>query len=155
MARDFLFKANGKTVAAYCECKSDRYGFTHICHLIIEGENMCEGRARWINRTWETFTYQTALRNAIERGAACLFDNALYCWQNNNGVSRMTRKQKALFAAWYVSADNPYYDRLQTFAHCAHWIACRGTYIGSKKPRYSFKKYVYCPSAYLEFVRGC
>lgn len=80
-----------------CTCKSDRYGFTHVVTWLTPSGSQYEGRARWINRTWETYTYETAIYNAIEGRARVLFEELLADYKNVFDVSRMTRKQKAAF----------------------------------------------------------
>ncbi len=53
---------------------STRNGFYHKSKLYINGELLSEARASYLNRTWEAYTYQTvmkdAVRNAIENEIA-------------------------------------------------------------------------------------
>mgnify|MGYP003294461177 CR=1 FL=1 len=60
-----------KNFIAYCASFSrNRNGFAHECTLFYNGNNFkgyyVEGLAKWINRTWERFTYESCLLNAIE-----------------------------------------------------------------------------------------
>lgn len=93
-----------------CTCKSDRYGFTHVVTWLTPSGSQYEGRARWVNRTWETYTYETAIYNAIEKRAARLFEELLDNYKDFFRVQRMTRKQKAAFCDWvkrHFAIDNP------------------------------------------------
>lgn len=55
-----------------------RYGFAHECSIYPGTVDPAftfepvEGVRRWCNRTWESFTYESALRRAIEKLPATL-----------------------------------------------------------------------------------
>lgn len=44
-----------------------RNGFAHECYLFGPDGLQTEGVARWVNRTWESFKYQTAIDEAINK----------------------------------------------------------------------------------------
>lgn len=69
----FETEVNGKKYTFTCYSQNTSYGFTHVC---TEGYNNTTER-KWIrnriiakacyyNRTWESFQYETVLRNGIE-----------------------------------------------------------------------------------------
>ena len=50
-----------------CESKSTRNGFKHIVDLIHECR-VIDTQTNWyINRTWESYEYETAITNLLER----------------------------------------------------------------------------------------
>ena len=52
------------------EYKSTRNGFSHSSRLFIEGQEISQAKAHYLNRTWESYPFQSvmkqAVRNAIE-----------------------------------------------------------------------------------------
>lgn len=52
---------------AICETKNTRNGFAHVCTLISPetNESIRTQRANYQNRTWESFEYETCLKNLV------------------------------------------------------------------------------------------
>jgi hypothetical protein len=50
-----------------CEKKRTRSGVRENATVIIDGEPMAEGTYFWSNRPWYRFTYENAIRNALEK----------------------------------------------------------------------------------------
>lgn len=50
-----------------CHSERTRYGFRHICELLIDGEYAAHVSCAYYNRTWERFTYESVLRKAIDK----------------------------------------------------------------------------------------
>lgn len=67
---------------------STRSGFFHKSKLFFEGELIGEARASYLNRTWESYPYQSvmkqAVRNAIEWEIARI--------KEEKGIKRLTKK---------------------------------------------------------------
>ena len=80
------------------ESGSSRSGFWHKSTLFKDGRPYMLGDAKhhYINRTWESYTYQTAMidavDNAIDKIASWLIDNYKY----NNNIKRLTKDKKAM-----------------------------------------------------------
>lgn len=108
-----------------CTCKSNRYGFTHVATWLTPSGSQYEGRARWVNRTWETYTYETAIYNAIEKRAARLFEELLDNYKDFFRVQRMTRKQKAAFCE-FVRKEIAGYNGVAVYPHKARRATLRG-----------------------------
>jgi hypothetical protein len=71
-----VFKAevNGNSYTFTCYTQDTSYGFRHICCEGFSNTDVCRyvkndiiAKATYLNRTWERFTYETVLRNAIEK----------------------------------------------------------------------------------------
>jgi len=61
-----LFKINDKiTVVARRE--KTRNGFKHVADLYIDGDLMDSTKVNYLNRTWESYDYQSALIRLIEK----------------------------------------------------------------------------------------
>lgn len=61
-----------KNFTAYCATFSrGRKGFAHECSLYFKSRvgttYKVEGLSKWINRTWEQFTYESCILDAIEK----------------------------------------------------------------------------------------
>ena len=63
------FKAtvNGKEYVINCYTQSTSYGFRHVAFLDGAWGETQIAKATYYNRTWERFTYETVLRNAIKK----------------------------------------------------------------------------------------
>lgn len=69
----FRAEVNGKNFAFTCYRQNTSYGFRHICTLGFNNTTECKwikrdiiAKACYYNRTWESFQYETVLRNGIE-----------------------------------------------------------------------------------------
>lgn len=69
----FEAEVNGKTYTFTCYGQSTSYGFRHICTLGYNDTTKQEyikrdiiAKVVYINRTWESFPYETVLRKAIQ-----------------------------------------------------------------------------------------
>ena len=76
------------------QTRSDRYGFTHVSTIMLNDNEIGEGRQRWVNRTWEYFRYQTSMQNAIENLIDDRKDVITRRFKYENGVSRLTAKRR-------------------------------------------------------------
>ena len=68
--QDFEVELSGQVFKLTCYYQSTRTGFRHLCFLT----NICDkepstkdyvAKACYTNRTWESYTYKTVLRQAI------------------------------------------------------------------------------------------
>ena len=59
--------STGKTYTINCYTQSTSYGFRHVAFLEDGWGETQIAKATYYNRTWERFTYETVLRNAIKK----------------------------------------------------------------------------------------
>lgn len=54
----------------YFICKTVRCsgGFSHVSDLYIDDKKIASARVHYMNRTWEEFSYKTAMIRAIDNG---------------------------------------------------------------------------------------
>lgn len=90
--------------------RSYNYGFTHISNLyrVIDYKDggrdsvwINEGRAHWINRTWETWTYQTACKAAVYNEINEIKEHIKQQYKDAQGFKKITAKRRAGLEAEY------------------------------------------------------
>ena len=82
-----------------CRYNLSRSGFSHTCSLIKEGELLIEARSNYLNRTWESYTYQSVMREAVWKLIIQKEKESLDEYKKENGLGRLSkdRKREALF----------------------------------------------------------
>ncbi len=85
---------NGNEYTFSCISGDTRNGFKHVATLFKNCEEMTTGKCYYFNRTWESYRYQSACKQAvnmlIEETKRMLFEN--YKFENN--LERLTKKRK-------------------------------------------------------------
>ena len=66
-SKTFVFTVNGEEVRFYCETTRTRNGFCHHVFASGGGKYYEHSRLSYLNRTWESFEYETALLHAIDK----------------------------------------------------------------------------------------
>lgn len=57
---------NGNNYELLCSCGARSGGFYHACILFRDGVQISDSRCNYCNRTWESYTYQTAMIQAVK-----------------------------------------------------------------------------------------
>lgn len=65
--QNFSASVNGREYSFYCHTTSTRNGFCHTVETLADGSWLRDTKISYINRTWERFDYETALKRAIEK----------------------------------------------------------------------------------------
>ena len=66
-SKTFVFTVNGEEVRFYCETTRTRNGFCHHVFASGGGKYYEHSRLSYLNRTWESFEYETALFHAVDK----------------------------------------------------------------------------------------
>ena len=66
-SKTFVFTVNGEEVRFYCETTRTRNGFCHHVFANGGGKYYEHSRLSYLNRTWESFEYETALLHAVDK----------------------------------------------------------------------------------------
>ena len=66
-SKTFVFTVNGEEVRFYCETTRTRNGFCHHVFANGGGKYYEHSRVSYLNRTWESFLYETALLHAVDK----------------------------------------------------------------------------------------
>lgn len=98
------FTANGREIELFCDSRNTRNGFAHDARLFVDNMPWGEGHCYYLNRTWESWTYQSvcieACGNVMASRKDWLKDNYKY----ENKISRITKKHREALDA-IQSAD--------------------------------------------------
>ena len=81
-----------KNFTFVCFTKNTRSGFKHEAQMLINETFVSEATQYWVNRTWESFTYQSAMRNCVENYIAQIEYRIETDYRNENNVIRKTKK---------------------------------------------------------------
>ena len=47
------------------QTRCHRSGFTHVSIVMRNNCEIAEGKAHWVNRTWEYYRYELSMKNAV------------------------------------------------------------------------------------------
>ncbi len=78
------------------EWKSKRNGFKHVSTLFVDGAEVLTETAHYINRTWESYQFQTAMRAVVYTLLEELKSTLIATYKEEHGVTRVSanlRKQ--------------------------------------------------------------
>lgn len=65
--KTFEFTVNGEKIYFYCNTTYTKIGFCHHVFAVGFGKDNEHSRVSYLNRTWESFQYETALLHAVEK----------------------------------------------------------------------------------------
>ena len=81
-----------KNFTFVCNSKSTRSAFKHEAQMLINETFVSEATQYWVNRTWESFTYRTVIRNCVQNYIAQIEYGIETNYRNENNVIRKTKK---------------------------------------------------------------
>jgi hypothetical protein len=70
------------------EWKKTRSGFAHITKLFNEGTLLAEVRCSYLNRTWESYQFQSSMKQAVH----VAIENEILAEKTERGIKRLTKK---------------------------------------------------------------
>lgn len=91
--RTFRYDVGDNKYSFYCETEDTRYGFRHLCSMFLRGQEVGDSVKKYYNRTWEMFTYQSALLSAVENSSVSEEDKKSLEAQINEGEGLREGKQ--------------------------------------------------------------
>lgn len=65
--KTFEFTVNGEKIYFYCSTTYTKNGFCHHVYTVGGGKDYEHSRISYLNRTWESFEYETALFHAVDK----------------------------------------------------------------------------------------
>lgn len=65
--KTFGFTVNGEKIDSYCNTTYTKNGFCHHVYTVGCGKEDEHSRLSYLNRTWESFEYETALLHAVDK----------------------------------------------------------------------------------------
>lgn len=76
------------------EMPYSRDGFTHKSTLLRDGNVISSARVHYLNRTWESYQYQTSMRAAAENAFKGELDGLIAHYKAQSGKSRISAEKK-------------------------------------------------------------
>lgn len=80
-----------------CESGNTRNGFYHKASLFKSNKDsswkIAESKVNYLNRTWESYRYQTAMSNALYDYSNERYERLLKDFKNSRGYAKMTQKR--------------------------------------------------------------
>lgn len=65
--KTFEFTVNGEKIYFFCSTTYTKNGFCHHVYVSGGGKDYEHSRVSYLNRTWESFEYETALFHAVDK----------------------------------------------------------------------------------------
>lgn len=93
----FKVQNNGNEYEFVCSFKSTRSGFNHDCTMFVNGRWEVETSCHYINRTWESYNYQTVMLRAVGIMMEEREEFLKNRFKNENGYKQLTAKRKEEF----------------------------------------------------------
>ncbi len=79
------------------EYKSSRSGFSHRSLLLDDNGNVIgEAKCNYLNRTWESYPFQTSMRQAVYNAIESEIKNQKY----QMGIKRLTKEKRTEIEAY-------------------------------------------------------
>ena len=72
------FKINER-IEIVCDSESTRNGFRHIATLILDCNSVESAKCNYLNRTWESFEFQSVCKKLIEKSKVLSDDEKKFC----------------------------------------------------------------------------
>lgn len=79
------------------ESYDTRNGFKHVSTLFVNNCKQIENTCHYLNRTWESYRYQTVMRGCVYMLIENRIGNLKSNFKNRNGYLKMTAKRNEEF----------------------------------------------------------
>lgn len=101
------FESKGRNVAFFCSARSTRSGFAHDARLYVDGRQWSVGHCHYLNRTWESYRFQSACLTACNNYIDVRKEDLKDDYKHDNRIARVVgEKRKAeLQAIWDSDPD--------------------------------------------------
>lgn len=87
----------------YVDCRD---GFSHTCELYKNGYRINSNRVHYINRTWESYRFQSVMLGCVRKAMEHILDRAVDDYKNQNGLTRLVKaKRDAVVEAVHNSKE--------------------------------------------------
>lgn len=93
----FQATINGRQVRIDNYFNSYNSGFSHTSKFFIDGSEYSAAVCGYINRSWESYHYQSSSIKAVNIAIDNYLDVAKNCFKHENNIKRMTKETAAAF----------------------------------------------------------
>jgi predicted component of type VI protein secretion system len=90
----------------HCESAKTRNGFKHTATLYNGGDCMNNATAYCYNRTWEVYTYQTVILNALRNEIDRIITNAIKHIKSAKNFERLNASRRA-YVVFVIMSNTP------------------------------------------------
>ena len=111
--RKITINQNGRNFEFICESAGTRNGFKHDCNLFIDNYWINKATCHYLNRTWESWTFQTVCYNVIYKEMEAVYNRAIETYKYEHNIKRLTAAKKQEFETM-INNEHEYYKTLQT-----------------------------------------
>lgn len=101
MCENIHIEIHGIDFSFYCKSRSTRSGFAHDCDLFINHDHEQTAHAYYLNRTWESWRFQTVCITAIGQEIDWRKEVLKSNYKDVHNVSRITKKHAAIMETEY------------------------------------------------------
>lgn len=67
-----------------------RSGFSHTSTLFHNGQSLATAKRHYLNRTWESYTYQSSMKDAVDKA----IENTILAEKISRGMKRLTKEKR-------------------------------------------------------------
>lgn len=93
--KSYKMTIEGKELEFVCEAADTRNGFKHTAVLYIDGRRAGAHTCYYLNRTWESYAYQTTCRAIAYEKLDAAVDDVRREWMDARGYKRLSAGRRA------------------------------------------------------------
>lgn len=97
---------NGNEYEFYNEYQNCYDGFNHRTVLFKNGNKLNESKVHYINRTWESYCYQSVMKKSVNIEIEWLTDRIKEKFKTEKGYKKITKNRKEEFDNYLNSYAN-------------------------------------------------
>lgn len=101
----FTYELDGQEITLVCDSRNTRNGFAHDCTFLLNGYEENRASAHYLNRTWESYTFQSVILKAVGDARAFVENRLISRFKDSFGYMRMNEKRYEEFAGWVALQD--------------------------------------------------
>ena len=95
----YRLSIEGQEVTFINTWKGTRSGFQHETELYIDGRQVSAARCYYINRTWERYSYQSVMLQAVHKLQEAEIEREKQLFRNLMGIKNIMSRHKEQFSA--------------------------------------------------------
>lgn len=103
----FTYEQDGREITLVCDSRATRNGFAHDCAFLLDGREENRASCHYLNRTWESYTFQSVILKALGEARAFAENRLIMRFKDSRGYMRMNPARYEEFARWVSLQDTP------------------------------------------------
>ena len=102
----YRLSIEGQEVTFINTWKGTRSGFQHETELYIDGRHVSAARCYYINRTWERYSFQSVLLEAVHKLQEAEIEREKQLFRNLMGIKNIMPRHKTAFSEHLKESKN-------------------------------------------------